>query len=294
MPEVPDQIQGNLAHLELEAGPHHRSSGLQSPSLAAEMPGSSAPPTLLNRFSDLSISTVSTEAPRAPAASTTYGANQNSAMLNSQAHKTQDFGALDQPTFSPFPPLLNRPLNVPPPDAERQAILETARVPVLSSNDPEMQLTWAQDTLAYVEVAAQNQLRDSETQESRSQTPRIEYQLRLDAINVVSFLAEQFHPKADFMRGMWLEFGKFHFRIDKPEAYRCYRRAAEKGYARAEYRIGMQFEASNDIPKAIQHYREGVQAGDSASHYVGYYPQNYLRSSVHVPKLKLTMLSAWE
>lgn len=270
MPEVPEQIQDNLAHLELEAGPHHQFSGLQSPPPTAEMLGSSAPPTLLNRYSDLSISTVSSEGPRAAAASTTYGANQNQAMLHSQAQRKQDFGALDQPTFSPFPPLHNRPINVPPADAEREAILETAREPVLSSNDPEMQLTWAQDTLAYVEVAAQNQLRDSENQESRPQTPRIEHQLRLDAINVVTFLADQFHPKADFMRGMWLEFGKFNFRIDKREAYICYRRAGEKGYARAEYRIGMQFEASNDIAKAIKHYTQGVEAGDSASHYVGF------------------------
>lgn len=240
MPEVPEQIQDNLAHLELEAEPHHRLSH-------AEMPGSSVP--------------------------TTHGVNHNPAMLNSQAPRKQDFGALDQPTFSPFPPLHNRPANVPPPDAEREAILESARLPVLSSNDPEMQLTWAQDTLAYVEVAAQNQLRDSDAQEGRPQTPRIEFQLRQDAINVVSFLADQFHPKADFMRGMWLEFGKFHIRVDKREAYRCYRRAAEKGYARAEYRIGMQFEASNDIAKAIQHYTQGVEAGDSASHYVRFPPK---------------------
>lgn len=31
MPEVPEQIQGNLAHLELEASPVNRFSGLQSP-----------------------------------------------------------------------------------------------------------------------------------------------------------------------------------------------------------------------------------------------------------------------
>lgn len=266
MAEVPEQIQDNLAHLELEGDPHHRLSGLQSPPPVAEMPGSSAPPNLHSRYSDLSISTVSTDAPRA---SSTYGANQNPAMLNSQAQRNQDVGASDQPTFSPFPPLRNRPANVPPSDAEREAILESARLPVLSSNDLETQLTWAQDTLAYVEVAAQNQLRDSDGQESRPQTPRVEHQLRIDAINVVTFLAEQFHPKADFMKGMWLEFGKFYFRMDKREAYRCYRRAAEKGYARAEYRIGMQFEASNDIVKAIQHYTQGVDAGDSASHYVG-------------------------
>ena len=176
--------------------------------------------------------------------------------------------AHEQPTFSPFPPLRNRPANVPPSDEEKEGILESARTPVLNSDDPEMQLSWAQDTLVYVEIAAQNESRISENQEARTRTPHIEHQLRVDAISVVSFLADQHHPKAEFLRGMWMEFGKFNFRVDKKEAFRCYQRAAQKGYARAEYRIGMQFESYNDPEKAIKHYTLGLQAGDSASHYV--------------------------
>ncbi len=131
-----------------------------------------------------------------------------------------------------------------------------------------MQLSWAQDTLAYVEIASQNEARVSENQAARPQTPHIEHQLRVDAINVVSFLAAQHHPKAEFMKGMWLEFGKFGFRMDKKEAFRCYQRASQRGFARAEYRMGMQFESSNEPIKAIKHYTLGVQAGDSASNYV--------------------------
>ena len=268
MPEVPEQMQGNLAHLELEADPRNRMSGLRSPSPVVEMPGS-ATPSLQSRYSNLSISTANIDTPRPHAGSTIDGTNQTQPGFRSQEQGRQGLNALDQPSFSPFPQLHDRPANVPPPDAEKEATLENARLPVLGSNDPEMQLTWAQDTLAYVEIAAQNQQRDSKSQDSRPQTPRIEYQLRTDAINVVSFLADQHHPKAEFIRGMWLEFGKFNFRMDKKEAYRCYTRAAAKGYARAEYRIGMQFEASNDIAKAIKHYNQGVDAGDSASHYVG-------------------------
>ena len=174
----------------------------------------------------------------------------------------------EQPTFSPFPPLRNRPANVPPSDEEKEGILESARTPVLNSEDPEMQLSWAQDTLVYVEIAAQNEIRISENQAPRTRTPHIEHQLRVDAVNVVSFLADQHHPKAEFIKGMWLEFGKFNYRVDKKEAFRCYQRAAQKGYARAEYRIGMQFESYNDPEKAIQHYTLGLQAGDSACHYV--------------------------
>lgn len=176
--------------------------------------------------------------------------------------------ANEQPTFSPFPPLRNRPATVPPSDEEKEGILESARIPVLDSEDPEMQLSWAQDTLVYVEIAAQNEVRISENQAARTRTPHIEHQLRVAAINVVSFLADQHHPKAEFIKGMWLEFGKFNYRVDKKEAFRCYQRAAQKGYARAQYRIGMQFESYNDPEKAIQHYTLGLQAGDSACHYV--------------------------
>lgn len=268
MPEVPEQIQGNLAHLELEADPRYRMSGLHSPAPVAEMPAFSTP-ALQDRFSTLSASTMLSETPRSHVAPTTqYETNHTQAEYRPREPGGLDSSDLEAPSFSPFPPLYDRPINVPPSDAEREVILERARLPVLSSNDPEMQLTWAQDTLAYVEIAAQNQQRDSEPPETRPKTPRIEYQLRADAINVVTFLADQFHPKADFVRGVWLEFGKFYFRMDKKEAYRCYCRAAQKGYARAEYRIGMLFESSNDTIKAIKHYTRGVEAGDSASHYV--------------------------
>lgn len=186
----------------------------------------------------------------------------------SQGQGTYHVDPNEQPTFSPFPLLPNRPANVPPSDEEKEGILESARIPVLNSDDPEMQLSWAQDTLVYVEIAAQNEVRISENQSARPQTPHIEHQLRVDAISIVSFLADQHHPKAEFLKGMWLEFGKFSFRIDKKEAFRCYQRAAQKGFARAEYRIGMQFESYNDPEKAIKHYTLGLQAGDSASHYV--------------------------
>ena len=252
MPEVPENIQDNLARLELDATPAsaNRLSGLRSPSPLAEMPSRTS-----------SVSTI-----------TTLG-DQNfplsQASISSAVKQSSSVRGLhDEPSFSPFPKLTNRPTNVPPSDEEKEAILENARTPVLSATDPEMQLTWAQDALAYVEIASQDVARVSERRATRPSTPLIEYQLRTDAINVVSFLADQHHPKAEFMRGMWLEFGKFNFRMDKKEAYRCYSRAAQNGYARAEYRMGMQFESSNDPGKAIQHYNLGVDAGDSASNYV--------------------------
>ena len=130
-----------------------------------------------------------------------------------------------------------------------------------------MQLAWAHDALQYVDAAMLLKERMMPIEQGRPQTPQVEHQLRVDAMNVVNFLADQHHPKAEFMRGMWLEFGKFGYRTDKREAFRCYSRASDRGYARAEYRIGMQYEQSNDPIKALIHYNKGVEAGDSASNY---------------------------
>ncbi|KIX92273.1 uncharacterized protein Z520_12019 [Fonsecaea multimorphosa CBS 102226] len=173
----------------------------------------------------------------------------------------------EQPNFSPFPMLRNPPPNIPPTDEQKEATLEAARVAVLGCDDPDTQLAWAQDALSYVEVCQQNEERIALAQAPRTRTPRIEHVLKEDALKIVNFLADQHHPKAEFMRGMWLEFGKFGHRVDKKEAFYCYTRAAEKGYVRADYRIGMQFESSNDALKAIRYYQKGADAGDSAACY---------------------------
>ncbi|KAJ5377865.1 Chitin synthase activator (Chs3) [Penicillium cataractarum] len=229
MPEVPENMQDNIAQME-----HHsydpRRAQPQSPAQYAPR----------SQFPERSSSAVQSQPQQAQAHD--HGAYAQSATYDS----------MDHPNFSPFP---------------REANLERARMAVLSTTDPEMQLAWAQDALAFVEVAAQNEARLSTTQPPRPHTPQVERQLRTDAMNIVNFLAGQQHPKAEFIKGMWLEFGKFGYRIDRKEAFRSYTRAAEKGYARAEYRIGMQFESSGEPEKAIRHYERGVSMSDSASYY---------------------------
>ncbi|KAF9887133.1 hypothetical protein FE257_010508 [Aspergillus nanangensis] len=242
MPEVPENMQDNIAHLEHEARHPHR--GAQNP--------------------------VQYDRSHFPERSSSAAVVQGQPIYEATTHYEQSaavYDSMESPNFSPFPVLRNPPPNVPPTDEQREASLERARLAVLASNDPEMQLAWAQDSLAYVEVAMQNEARLSLIQPPRPQTPPVEHQLKMDALNIVNFLADQFHPRADFIRGMWLEFGKFGYRVDKKEAFRAYSRAAEKGYARAEYRIGMQFESSGEPDKAIRHYEKGVALADSASFY---------------------------
>lgn len=168
---------------------------------------------------------------------------------------------------SPFPKLHNPPQNIPPSDEEFEATLEQAREAVLSSNDPEMQLAWAQDALQQVDINTEDRTRLQNMQMRRPPTPTTEHNIKLDAMNIVSFLAGQQHPRAEYIKGMWWEFGKFGCKLDKKEAFRCYSRAADKGYTRAEYRIGMLYESSKDSAKALRHYHNGVNAGDAACLY---------------------------
>jgi TPR repeat protein len=267
MPEVPENMQDNLAHLEHEArGPR---------SFSGQQPASYDRPQFPDRSSSMP----------------SPGYNSSSSNLSQDSYynggsnsynQASVYDGMDHPNFSPFPVLRNPPANVPPTDEQKEANLEKGRVAVLSSNDPEMQLAWAQDSLSYVEIAMQNEMRTSQNQPARPHTPQVEHQLRTDAMSIVTFLSEQRHPHAEFIKGMWLEFGKFGFRVDKKEAFRSYSRAAEKGYARAEYRIGMQFESSNEPAKAIRHYEKGVSLQDSASYYV----------SDHVPLVRFLCVVA--
>ncbi|KAH0036946.1 HCP-like protein, partial [Aureobasidium melanogenum] len=166
-----------------------------------------------------------------------------------------------------FPQVPYRGRHIPQTDAEFESVLEAARVTVLNSNDPDMQLAWAQDALQYVTICLENEERLQQTQPPRPQQPPVEHQIMFDAINIVTFLADQHHPKAEFMRGMWNEFGRFGCPHDKREAFRCYARAADRGYARACYRLGMLYENANDEERALDNYRRGVAAQDSASLY---------------------------
>ncbi|KAF2751633.1 chitin synthase regulator 3 [Sporormia fimetaria CBS 119925] len=294
MPEVPENMQDNINHMELEANPPR---GPTSPMHAHNPADQHFPPRSTSYQSEQPANDANWPQ-RHQSISSTFKqpptVQPHSIQHEQASHDYNQFGAsADIPNFSIFPKLQSRPPNVPPSDDEKEAVLENARLPVLNSNDPEMQLAWAQDALIYVEAAQLCEQRLSELHPARPVTPQVEHQLRVDAMNVVGFLADQHHPKAEFMRGMWLEFGKFGLRADKKEAFRCYDRAAKKGYARAEYRMGMLYEQANDPIKALQHYTRGSEAGDSASNYrlgmmtlLGQHgqPQDYAKG-IHLIKL---------
>ncbi|ESZ93598.1 hypothetical protein SBOR_6027 [Sclerotinia borealis F-4128] len=240
MPEVPHNMQDNLANLELNSDGHRQGTSESSRSSRS------------NRNSG-------------PGYTANYEHTNAAIYQNLKGPYGTPRVQPDSPGFSPFPKPRNAGQNVPLSDEDKEEVLERARPMVLKSTDPEMQLAWAQDALSWVEVASSTYERRNEG--PRAPTPKIEHQLRVDAISIVNFLAEQQHPKAEFMKAMWLEFGKFGYRMDKKESFQGYQRAAQKGYARAEYRIGMQFENTMNSSKAVEHYQRGVYLKDSAANY---------------------------
>ncbi|KAF1980940.1 hypothetical protein K402DRAFT_398982 [Aulographum hederae CBS 113979] len=281
MPEVPEQMQDQIAHLELDANETQRMPQSATPAPnnyhqpggnynqyppqntqhypdTAQSNGGQWPAT--HRYSQASTQWAEHNPPQTPIGGVQPHPNQNPMYQ-------QSTNLPDLPNFSPFPKIQNLPNNVPPSYDDKETILENARLPVLNSNNPEMQLAWAQDALDYCWTMTTYEARLAESQAARPVTPQVEHQLKVDAMNIVTFLADQHHPKAEFMKGIWLEFGKFGYRIDKKEAFRCYARAADKGYSRAEYRMGMQYEQSNDPIKALVHYKRGAEQNDSASNY---------------------------
>ena len=252
MPEVPDQMQQNLARLELD-----------SPSMSPLQESGS-----FRGGQDRDRRSTSRTRPseQAPRASPMASSRKSPALRSQEADSSPSQFALTSEPF--FPHVKNPPPNVPARAEETERVLESARRAVITSNNPEMQFTWAQDTLAYIDIADENNARMADAGFGRARTPDIERRLRSDAVSIINFLSDQHHPKAEFLRGTWLEFGKFGCEVDKPQAYRCFSTAARNGYARAEYRLGMQFEETGEIDRALRHYDLGVQARDAASYYV--------------------------
>ncbi|KAH8179554.1 sel1 repeat domain-containing protein [Sarocladium implicatum] len=253
-PQVPQNMQEDLQRMELEAsGPELHSESAQLSQLRREP----------------SLSTYTTSHYDDPS----RDASRRQADDNITAYKHQDANAgprpksdnmsRDAPNFSPFPKI-QKSDNVPPADDEKEEILWNARDHVLHSHNVAMQITWARDVLNWAEVAIEAAAREKPP---RPSTPRIEHELREDATRIITYLAEQEHPQALYIRAKWLEFGKCGNRVDKREAYNGYKKAAELGNARSEYRIGMLFEQSNDMTKAKEHYYKGLAHGDSAAMY---------------------------
>ncbi|KAI1090561.1 hypothetical protein F5B19DRAFT_317752 [Rostrohypoxylon terebratum] len=279
MPEVPENMQQGLQRMELEASSVEPQNAASQPDSGPRHTREPSLSTVLNtrvgsfgQQYQQGRNPATDYSPATNYSPSNYSPFQEAQDSNPQFERNlQDMREL--PSFSPFPKVQGE--HIPPSDEEKEAVLAESRHHVLHSNDPDMQICWARDVLSFVEIAAEAAIREEEATRSandqglpvRTATPKIEHELRIDAINIVSYLADQGHPEALFIRGKWLEFGKFGKRQDKKEAYTCYSTAAQAGWGRADYRIGMLYENSNDMDKAMRHYQMGLEAKDSAAMY---------------------------
>ncbi|KAK7746024.1 hypothetical protein SLS53_002746 [Cytospora paraplurivora] len=248
MPEVPQNMQQGIQRMEIEAGHIQSRSNYGAPNYLGD-PGhdrGESQTSALSGYTDANSS--------------------NYRPFEDDQKNYHPMASLDLPGKNPFPRLQGD--NIPPSDDEKEEILYNAREHVLHSNNVNMQLSWARDALNFVETAAEVRARDDASRNGgRSQTPAVEHELRVDAMNIIMYLSEQRHPEAVFMKAKWDEFGKFGTREDKRAAFKGYRTAAEQGWGRAEYRMGMLYENSNEFDKAISHYYNGEALGDSAAMY---------------------------
>lgn len=244
-------MQGELERMELEASQPDPKASADTPA-----PSSATSSVYPQRQSSLASSTTTTSQPSKGAGTDNFAPYQ--------AKPTTMSRSSDAPSFSPFPKVKGD--NIPPSDEEKEEILWNAREHVLHSNNVSMQLSWARDTLAWVEIVQDAAVRELSGQ-PRPATPKVEHSLKMDAVNIIEYLSSQDHPEALFMKSKWLEFGKFGVRQDKKEAFSGYKRAAALGFPRAEYRMGMLFESSNDYSSAIEHYYSGLRQKDSAASY---------------------------
>lgn len=275
MPEVPANMQENLANLELGAGRVARGERSVSSGGASISTMESHAPIQPVSYQRLGQQAPSKSGYTASYEHTNAGQYQNINNRNSGQSSTYDGASYNTPPRSPkklsvFPKPQNAGQNVPMSDDEKEAVLERARPKVMISNDPDMQLAWAQDALQWVEISERD--RENDVQ-SDTNIPLVEQRIHQDAVEIVKFLSDQGHPKAEFIRGTWMEFGKHNYPIDKKEAFLCYKRAANQethgknASGRAEYRMGWLFESTKEMPKAISHYQRGADMGDSASSY---------------------------
>ncbi|KAI1469413.1 uncharacterized protein F4812DRAFT_422953 [Daldinia caldariorum] len=275
MPEVPENMQQGLQRMELEArSVEPRNSSSRAPGSGFGHTREPSLSTVLNTR----VNSFGQQYQQDHNPATDYSPASNFSPFQEKQDRAPQFESdlrdmRELPSFSPFPKVQGE--HIPPSDEEKEAVLAESRHHVLHSNDPNMQICWARDVLSYVEIAAENAIREEEATRNpndrelpiRTATPKIEHELRIDAVNIISYLADQGHPEALFIRGKWLEFGKFGKRQDKKEAYTCYSNAAKSGWGRADYRIGMLYENSNDMDKALQHYQLGLSVNDSAASY---------------------------
>lgn len=152
-----------------------------------------------------------------------------------------------------------------PSENDFEGDIRRGRAFALSCGQTNVELDWACDVLRLTDRKQLRQLRLTEGASRSLSLPL--YDLQQEAVEVIRRLCGQGVPRAQYMQALLLEFGKSGSSMDRREAFRIYREASKGGFARADYRIGMQFEKTGDMPKACENYERGASRDDGACLY---------------------------
>lgn len=129
-----------------------------------------------------------------------------------------------------------------------------------TSGSADIQIDWARDALRLTERQRVRRQRIS----PGTSTPLSmkQYELQQDAMNIIHALRSSNNARAQCLYGLLLETGQAAVSIDRRAAFTLYQEASRSGLARADYRIGMQFEKAGDDIKACEHYEYGASKDD--------------------------------
>ncbi|BFZ56830.1 hypothetical protein PYCC9005_003878 [Savitreella phatthalungensis] len=158
--------------------------------------------------------------------------------------------------------------------ASNVARLHKSRCSVLDAEDDhETQLEWAAEALRLVHQrqrrqrqldAAQRQTMATESRPLPSSKHAGDADLQQDALDIVVRLVHLNNARALYISGTLNEFGVNGYTHNGSEAIRCYKTAAALGYARAHYRLGLNYERAGDLTRARTCFERGAAHDDAA------------------------------
>lgn len=151
-------------------------------------------------------------------------------------------------------------------EQDTEKFLQSTKDAALFSGNSNTELDWATDVLLLTE---RKQLRQRRLTNGASDSLTLPiYQMRQEATALIEklVLSEQL-PRAQYIQATLLEVGRAGLTMDRKEAFRLYKEASKSGFARADYRIGQQFEKAGDLTKACENYERGASRDDVACLY---------------------------
>ena len=165
-----------------------------------------------------------------------------------------------------WPPITYFHAALPPTAKDREDSLESRIAGVLQTQDANVQLQWAEDSLQFVYSDAQERKRMAQTQ-TQTQTqaasplrsPTAVNRMHIEAKRIIDILVHTGNPKAMFLKARWLE-------TDPQLALQGFLNALARGYMRAAYYVGNIYEQTRrDQKTAYGYFKQGSDAGDCAS-----------------------------